>query len=112
ESLDIIIINLIINAVDAMENGGEIKIDCVRGPETVTISISDTGIGISKEIMASIFNPFFTTKYNRNGGGLGLYIVYNETSKLNGTICVESEIGQGAKFILQLPARTGEEFHE
>ena len=107
-----ILINLIINAVDAMESGGDIMIDCTESEEEVKISVSDTGSGIPEEIRANIFNPFFTTKLNRNGGGLGLYIVYNEISKLNGKITVESELGMGTTFTILLPAKRGEESHE
>lgn len=112
ESLEMIMINLIINAVDAMENGGEIIINCTETESTVTMKVSDTGTGIPEEIHASIFNPFFTTKENRNGGGLGLYIVYNEINKLNGTITLESEIGTGTTFTILLPVKRGEESHE
>ncbi len=110
-----ILINLIINAVDAMEQGGEITINCMEEGETVTITVTDTdtdtdtdtGEGIPEEIRANIFNPFFTTKANRNGGGLGLYIVYNEISKLNGSINVESEVGKGTIFTIKLPSNGG-----
>ncbi len=107
ESLEMILINLIINAVDAMEQGGEITINCMEEGETVTITVTDTGEGIPEEICANIFNPFFTTKANRNGGGLGLYIVYNEISKLNGSINVESEVGKGTIFTIKLPSNGG-----
>jgi len=107
ESLEMILINLIINAVDAMENGGEIRINCVEEEESIFIRVADTGEGIPEEIRANIFNPFFTTKANRNGGGLGLYIVYNEISKLNGNISVESEVGKGTTFTIKLPANGG-----
>jgi polar amino acid transport system substrate-binding protein len=112
ESLEMILINLIINAVDAMENGGDIVIDCAESEEEVMITVSDTGAGIPEEIRANIFNPFFTTKMNRNGGGLGLYIVYNEISKLNGKITVESELGMGTTFTIILPTKRGEGSHE
>jgi signal transduction histidine kinase len=104
--------NLIINAVDAMKDGGEIIIDCSQVGESIIITVSDTGSGIPEEIRANVFNPFFTTKENRNGGGLGLYIVYNEISKLNGKITVESEIGVGTTFTILLPVKRGEESHE
>ena len=107
-----IMINLIINAVDAMGAGGEIIINCSKEEETVRITVSDTGSGIPEEIRANIFNPFFSTKENRNGGGLGLYIVYNEISKLNGIITVESEIGLGTTFTIQLPVKREEESNE
>ncbi|HYE69076.1 MAG TPA: ATP-binding protein [Anaerovoracaceae bacterium] len=108
ESVEMIMINLIINAVDAMESGGEIIIECSENEEEVAITISDTGVGIPEEIRANIFNPFFTTKENRNGCGLGLYIVYNEISKLNGKITVISEVGVGTTFTILLPVKRGE----
>ena len=108
ESLEMILINLIINAVDAMKPEGEIRINCVEEDEIVAITVTDTGEGIPEEIRANIFNPFFTTKANRNGGGLGLYIVYNEISKLNGSINVESEVGKGTTFTIKLPVKGGE----
>ena len=107
ESLEMILVNLIINAVDAMENGGEIIFDCWEEEGIVTMDVSDTGAGIPEEIRANIFNPFFTTKANRNGGGLGLYIVYNEISKLNGSVTVKSEVGKGTTFTIKLPAKGG-----
>lgn len=108
ESVEMIMINLIINAVDAMESGGEIIINCSEDEEEVMITVSDTGVGIPEEIRANIFNPFFTTKENRNGCGLGLYIVYNEISKLNGKISVVSEVGIGTTFTILLPVKRGE----
>jgi len=112
ESLEMVLVNLIINAVDAMENGGNIIINCYEIHDKILITFSDTGTGIPEEIRANIFNPFFTTKENRNGGGLGLYIVYNEISKLNGKINVESEVGVGTTFTIQLPVKKGEASNE
>lgn len=112
ESMEMILVNLIINAVDAMEGGGEISIGCIEEEDKVTITVSDTGEGIPEEIRASIFNPFFTTKVNRNSGGLGLYIVYNEISKLNGKISVESEVGKGTTFTIILPVKKGDDSNE
>ena len=111
ESMELILINLIINAVDAMEEGGDIIIGCAESEEEIIITVADTGAGIPEEIRANIFNPFFTTKQNRNGGGLGLYIVYNEVSKLNGKITVESELGLGTIFTILFPVMRGEESH-
>jgi len=109
ESLEIIMINLIINAVDAMPSGGEIKIHCQYDQETYRIIVSDTGSGISETHIGSIFNPFFTTKEKRDGSGLGLYIVYNETEKLGGKIEVESQLGAGTIFTMTFPLKRGEE---
>ena len=109
ESFEIILINLLLNAVDAMKNGGEIQINCIKDGDWVEIAVTDTGEGIADDIKASIFNPFFTTKENRNGCGLGLYIVYSEINKLGGKITVASKLGQGTTFTVQLPLKRREE---
>ena len=103
ESLDMILINLISNATDAMSENGSLTIRVIRYQESFEIDVEDTGCGIEEDILQDIFNPFFTTKGNKKGNGLGLYIVYNEVNKLNGTIEVESKVGEGTKFKLILP---------
>lgn len=112
ESLEVILINLIINAIEAMEQGGKIRITGEEADQLVTITVSDTGEGIPEDICRNIFNPFFTTKENRNGCGLGLYLVYNEVSKLNGTISVNSIVGEGTTFTITLPVNRGENGYE
>lgn len=105
ESLDIILINLIQNATDAMKENGNLTIKVLKYDETFEIDVKDTGTGIEEDILQDIFNPFFTTKGNNEGNGLGLYIVYNETGKLNGNIEVQSRVGEGSVFRLNLPLR-------
>ena len=112
ESLEVILINLIINAIEAMEQGGKIRITGEEADGLITITVSDTGEGIPEDICRNIFNPFFTTKENRNGCGLGLYLVYNEVAKLNGTISVNSIVGEGTMFTITLPADRGEHGYE
>jgi len=112
ESLEVILINLIINAIEAMEQGGKIQITGEEADQMVTITISDTGEGIPEETCRNIFNPFFTTKENRNGCGLGLYLVYNEVTKLNGSISVNSIVGEGTVFTITLPVNGGENSDE
>ncbi len=107
ESLQIILVNLINNAIDAIEKDGSVSLSCNVGPEYVAIKVNDTGGGIPDKIKGDIFNPFFTTKENRNGSGLGLYIVYNEVMKLKGKIEVDSIMGEGTTFILTLPRQIG-----
>jgi polar amino acid transport system substrate-binding protein len=109
ESLEIILINLILNAVDAMPEEGILQISCEVESSVLHIKVSDTGIGIPEENMSSIFNPFFTTKEKRDGSGMGLYIVYNEVEKLGGKIEVQSQIGEGASFTMAFPMLKGEE---
>lgn len=103
ESLKHILINLISNAIDAIENGGKITIKAYEDGNNLAIECTDTGIGIAKENLEKIFNPFYTTKEPGKGTGLGLYIVYNEVKKLNGDITVESVLGEGTTFKVVIP---------
>jgi len=105
ESMKHIFINLISNAIDAMQQGGIIKIACGKSEDGISIVLCDNGKGISKEDLGNIFNPFFTTKPVGKGTGLGLYIVYNEIQKHGGKIWVSSEPGKGTCFQMQLPFR-------
>jgi two-component system NtrC family sensor kinase len=66
--------------------------------------VSDTGCGISAEHLSRVFDPFFTTKDVGKGTGLGLHLVYNLINKLQGSIQVDSQVGQGTCFTIQLPA--------
>jgi signal transduction histidine kinase len=96
-----VFLNIMINAVHAMEGGGRLKIEAsAQGPKVVVV-ISDTGSGISKENLKNIFNPFFTTK--ETGTGLGLAITRRIVEEHNGTIEVGSEVGKGTKFTLSFP---------
>ena len=112
ESLEIIIVNLISNAIDAMDNGGNIHISCYMERDIIVLKFSDTGTGIPKGIIENIFNPFFTTKKSGDGTGLGLYIVYSEIQKLGGDIQVESEINEGTCFTMSIPNQKGDEDEE
>jgi polar amino acid transport system substrate-binding protein len=89
--------------MDAMNDGGKLILKSSKIDQGVLIEVSDTGIGIEKEDIERIFNPFYTTKDPGVGTGLGLYIAYNEIEKLNGSIEVESEKGQGTTFKVQIP---------
>jgi two-component system sensor histidine kinase HydH len=100
-----VFLNLFVNAVQAMPDGGTLSITSNQVSEgkkgKVAIRVSDTGIGISEEKLGIIFTPFYTNK-NR-GTGLGLAIVKNIIEEHNGTIEVESETGKGTTFIITLP---------
>jgi signal transduction histidine kinase len=96
-------LNLFVNAVQAMPDGGTLSISTSLSPEEkkkIVITIKDTGVGIAKEKLAMIFTPFYTDK-NR-GTGLGLAIAKNIIEEHNGTIAVDSAIGKGATFIITL----------
>jgi PAS domain S-box-containing protein len=114
------IINLVVNARDAMPSGGVVSIKTANHTVTnstalgtaimpagdyVRIEVADTGTGMSKEIQSKIFDPFFTTKPVGQGTGLGLATVYGIVKQSGGFITVESEVGRGTRFYIYLPRR-------
>ncbi|MEW6375466.1 MAG: PAS domain S-box protein [Thermodesulfobacteriota bacterium] len=96
------ITNMIFNAIEAMPEGGKIEIQTFERKEKVYIRISDTGIGMSEEVMKKIFEPFFTTKPFSNTG-LGLSMSYGIIKRFGGEIEVESKLGKGTTFTIVLP---------
>lgn len=99
-----VFLNIINNAIDAVESGGVIEISTgVKDENTVRVIISDNGPGISKGILKHIFEPFFTTKEKEKGTGLGLFISYGIIKQLGGNILVESEVNKGTVFTIELP---------
>jgi len=96
--------NLVLNALDAMPQGGTITIRTATREDTVRIEVGDTGTGLTKEECERLFTPYYTTK--KHGTGLGLAIVQSVITDHGGTIGVESTPGQGATFIIELPRRT------
>ena len=99
-----VFLNLINNAIDALQKGGEIKIETVLGGEnSVEVRVSDTGVGIPRENLKKIFDPFFTTKAPGKGTGLGLSICHGIMEKLGGRISVTSQVGEGTIFTVYLP---------
>jgi signal transduction histidine kinase len=112
-----VILNLVINARDAMPNGGRLVLETAnsemrevlavnepdRKLEYVVINVSDTGEGMSEEVKAHIFEPFFTTKQPGEGTGLGLATVYAIVHQIGGKIEVDSEVGRGTTMRVYLP---------
>jgi PAS domain S-box-containing protein len=98
-------INLLLNAVEAMPNGGALETTTVVEGRRVKICVSDSGGGIDDAVRPRLFQPFFTTK--PQGTGLGLSICYSLVHAHGGTIEVSSERGRGAKFVIDLPVSVG-----
>lgn len=106
DNISQVIINIMVNALDSMLNGGSIIIKtgyCNYQPSSIQIEITDTGCGIREEIINKIFNPFFTTK--EMGSGLGLAISKRIIDDHNGSITVKSKVGEGTAFCVCLPVR-------
>lgn len=101
-----VLVNLVVNAIHAMDAGGALTLssECQNG--TVTLRIADTGSGIPEHHLANLFTPFFTTKPAGVGTGLGLYSAKSITEKYGGRICVQSEVNRGTTFSLHFPAST------
>ena len=103
QQLNQVFANLLVNAAQAVSQKGEIKITTVDLGDVIEIRLSDNGCGIPEENLSKIYDPFFTTKEVGKGTGLGMNIVYNIVQKHQGTISVNSKVGQGTTFIIQLP---------
>jgi len=101
--LNQVIVNLIINALQAMKTGDRLTIRTLAGEEHVSLMIEDTGIGMDEEVMKQIFTPFFTTKDVGQGTGLGLPVVHGIVTSHGGSIKIESKPNQGSRFEIQLP---------
>ncbi len=101
--LDQIIMNLVINAKDAMPNGGDIIISTKEGDDYIKMTVSDTGEGIPEDKLDKIFEPFYTSKEEGKGTGLGLATVLGIVQQNKGEISVTSQVGVGTTFTIQLP---------
>jgi PAS domain S-box-containing protein len=111
--LEQVLINLCVNARDAMPEGGTLSIELTAlghedpaslpGMESVVLSVADTGTGMDPEVMKRIFEPFFTTKEIGKGTGLGLSMVYGIVTQNGGQISVDSSVGRGSKFTIVFP---------
>ncbi|MDX1366229.1 ATP-binding protein [Pseudomonas sp.] len=104
--LNQVVLNLLVNAAQAMgPERGTISIRTGMAAERVWIEVADTGQGIAAQVLPRIFDPFFTTKPIGQGTGLGLSLSYGIVQKHNGTLRVDSEVGLGSTFRLELPVR-------
>ena len=100
-----VFVNLIVNAVDAMPQGGKLSIGCLREGARLRLRFADTGTGMPEDVRQKIFDPFFTTK-GAQGTGLGLSVSYSIIERHEGSISVASELGGGTVFAIDLPAAT------
>lgn len=103
-ALQHILINLIQNAIDSMEDGGELSISCYEENDWFIVKVKDSGTGIEEDKIEKIFDPFYTTKPVGKGTGLGLYIAYSEVQKAGGEIKVKSKVGKGTEFCIMIPS--------
>jgi signal transduction histidine kinase len=99
-----VLINLVINAIHAMDGKGTLTLRTARVGHLVQMVVQDTGVGMDQQTMEQIFLPFFTTKDLDHGTGLGLSVVHGIVSAHEGTIDVESKVGKGTIFTLTFPA--------
>ena len=104
-----VLLNLSVNAADAMPDGGRLDIRTGSEGATVWLKVTDTGGGIPAAIREHIFEPFFTTKGQGKGTGLGLSVVHGIVTQLGGTVAVESHEGQGTTFTVTLPRAGSDE---
>ena len=98
-----VLVNLVVNAMQAMPEGGKLKVETRAANAQVWFNVEDTGIGMSEELTKQIFVPFFTTKEVGQGTGLGLPVVHGIVTSHGGSIKLESRAGHGTRFEVQLP---------
>ncbi|MBU1652928.1 PAS domain-containing sensor histidine kinase, partial [bacterium] len=101
--LNQVLVNLVVNAIQAMPQGGKLTVRTYVSEDSLNLIVEDTGIGMSEEVRRQIFVPFFTTKDIDEGTGLGLPVVHGIVTSHLGLIKVDSEVGKGTQFIIQFP---------
>jgi signal transduction histidine kinase len=101
-----VLVNLVVNAIQAMPEGGILTVGTKASDEWVSLSIADTGEGMSEELKKQIFLPFFTTKDISEGTGLGLAVVHGIVTSHEGKITVKTQEGRGTRFLVQLPVES------
>ncbi len=95
------VLNVVVNAMQAMPEGGELRFEASAGKDTVELRISDTGAGIAPELREKIFRLYFSTK--KEGSGIGLAMTFRIVQLHDGTIDFTSEPGKGTTFLIRLP---------
>jgi len=110
--LNQVLVNLVVNAIQAMPQGGTLRIATRGSASRVVLRVEDNGVGMGREVLQQIFLPFFTTKDIHEGTGLGLPVVHGIVNSHGGTIGVESRPGRGTRFEIQLPVARAEQDQE
>ncbi len=100
-----VLVNLVVNSIQAMPIGGELTIQTKASNESVWLIVKDTGVGMSENVLNKIFLPFYTTKDVGRGTGLGLAVVHGIVTSHEGAIHVTSKVGQGSQFEIRLPVK-------
>lgn len=95
------LVNIIRNGIEAMPEGGKLQIELETSAQTVCVHVQDEGVGMTKEQVKRLGEPYFSNK--SRGTGLGLMVTYSILNQMGGEINVESEIGKGTKFTLEFP---------
>jgi len=103
-----VLVNLVVNALQAMPEGGKLTVRTRARDREVSLIVEDTGIGMGRKVLDQIFVPFFTTKDVGQGTGLGLPVVHGIVTSHGGTIHVDSKVGRGTRFEIKLPVVEGE----
>jgi signal transduction histidine kinase len=104
-----VLVNLVVNAIQAMRDGGTLTVETRAGKRAIRLCVEDTGIGMSEELRKQIFLPFFTTKDLHEGTGLGLAVVHGIVTSHGGTITVRTKEGKGTRFVIRLPLKARKE---
>lgn len=98
-----VVVNLVLNSIQAMPGGGRLTVVIGRDDGSAFIEVQDTGVGMTEEIVDQIFTPFFTTKDVGEGTGLGLCVVHGIVTAHGGSIDVDSGVGKGSRFTVRIP---------
>ena len=98
-----VLVNLVVNAIQAMPGGGTLTVRTRSGPDSVSLFVNDTGTGMGPDVQKQLFMPFFTTKDVGHGTGLGLAVVHGIVVAHGGTVLVKSAVGEGSSFEVRLP---------
>jgi two-component system NtrC family sensor kinase len=103
EQIQQAVLAIVMNAIEAMPHGGTLTVGAFTEGDNIKISITDTGEGISDEHLPHIFEPFYTSKKDGKGIGLGLSVAYGIVERHKGQIDLESVVGKGTTFIITIP---------